>query len=216
MFFTIYKITNKINNKVYIGKHQTKDLDDGYFGSGKILLAAINKYGIENFSKEILHVFNTEEEMNAKEKELVTEEFCSWSNTYNLCVGGKGGFSYINKNGLQNTPKKNKAAKENFKKCIVAFKTKLANLEFKSFHSRRVSEGLKQKYNEGKLIPPFLGKNHTEKTKEKMRISSVGKQTGSKNSQFGSIWITDGNQNRKINKNQEIPLGFKRGRFISL
>lgn len=93
MFYTIYKITNTINGKYYIGKHQTKDLDDGYMGSGKILRYAIRKHGIENFKKEILHVFDTEQEMNDKEKELVviSEE------TYNLCDGGHGGFGYINK-----------------------------------------------------------------------------------------------------------------------
>jgi hypothetical protein len=54
MFYTIYKITNKINNKIYIGKHQTKDLNDGYMGSGKLINAAIKKYGIENI-KDIIN-----------------------------------------------------------------------------------------------------------------------------------------------------------------
>lgn len=96
MYYTIYRTTNQINGKCYIGKHQTKDLNDGYMGSGKLIKRAIAKYGIENFSKEILHVFNTEKEMNAKEAEIVTEDFCK--NSYNLCKGGQGGFSYINHN----------------------------------------------------------------------------------------------------------------------
>ena len=47
--YMIYKITNTINSKIYIGKHKCDDLDDGYFGSGKRLWIAINKYGLENF-----------------------------------------------------------------------------------------------------------------------------------------------------------------------
>lgn len=95
MFYTIYKITNLVNGKVYVGKHQTRVLDDGYMGSGKLIRRAVAKYGIDSFKKEILHIFDNELEMNAKEAELVTEEFCKESN-YNLCPGGHGGFGYIN------------------------------------------------------------------------------------------------------------------------
>ena len=96
MKYTIYKVTNTLNGKIYIGKHQTKDLNDGYMGSGKYLKRAIQKHGIENFIKEILYIFNTEAEMNAREAELVSEEFCLREDTYNICVGGHGGFSYVN------------------------------------------------------------------------------------------------------------------------
>lgn len=100
MHYTIYKITNLINNKIYIGKHQTEDLNDGYMGSGKRLALAIDKYGIENFQKEILFQFDNEADMNAKEAELVTEEFVKEETNYNLCPGGRGGWGYINSTGL--------------------------------------------------------------------------------------------------------------------
>lgn len=92
-FYTIYKITNLVNGKFYVGKHQTKNLDDNYFGSGKYLEKAIIKYGRENFKKDIIFVFDNEEEMNLKEKEIVTESFISSPSNYNAKVGGEGGFS---------------------------------------------------------------------------------------------------------------------------
>lgn len=80
-----------VNGKQYIGKHATVDPNDEYLGSGFQLLRAIAKYGRENFVKEVLFAFDTAEEMNSKEAELVTEDVVASSAFYNMCLGGHGG-----------------------------------------------------------------------------------------------------------------------------
>ena len=68
-YYLIYQITNLVNNKIYIGKHMTDDLNDGYMGSGSLIKRAENKYGSDKFEKEILFECSSEEEMNKKEAE---------------------------------------------------------------------------------------------------------------------------------------------------
>ena len=89
-YHLIYMIVNKINNKIYIGKHTTKNPYDDYMGSGKAINAAIKKYGLENFEKTILYCFDSEEAAYQKEAEIVTEDFLNQENTYNLITGGIG------------------------------------------------------------------------------------------------------------------------------
>ncbi len=64
MYYLIYRTTNNINQKIYVGKHQTLDLNDTYLGSGTLLIEAVKRYGIENFSKDILHIFDNEDKIN--------------------------------------------------------------------------------------------------------------------------------------------------------
>lgn len=90
--YLIYQITNNVNGKIYIGKHETFNVDDDYFGSGKYLKRAIKKYGLENFTKTILIDLNNAEEMNLLETLVVNIEFLKRNDIYNLKPGGIGGF----------------------------------------------------------------------------------------------------------------------------
>jgi group I intron endonuclease len=106
MKYIIYKITNTKNGKIYIGKHQTLNVNDSYYGSGVALERAIKKYGKRWFTKEVLYIFDNELEMNEKEKELVNEEFISTNQTYNLGVGGEGGSHFKGKKHTEETKKR--------------------------------------------------------------------------------------------------------------
>lgn len=69
MFGYIYKTTNLVNGKQYIGKHKaTKFEPDKYIGSGTLLLRAIKKYGKHNFSCELLECCDTLEQLNDRER----------------------------------------------------------------------------------------------------------------------------------------------------
>lgn len=98
----VYKTTNLINNKIYIGVHRTvKGVTDKYIGKGitgkikkgKGFGAAVAKYGYENFKRETLFTYpDTEAGKKAafdKEAEIVTWDFIRDPNNYNIKVGGQ-------------------------------------------------------------------------------------------------------------------------------
>ena len=89
-YHIIYKTTNLINNKIYIGLHSTDNLEDGYLGSGLALKDAVKKYGRDKFLREVLFVFNSRSEARKMEAQIVDDEFISRKDTYNLTVGGMG------------------------------------------------------------------------------------------------------------------------------
>ena len=96
MVYFVYQTTNIINNNIYVGVHSTSNIDDGYLGSGNRLNYAIKKYGKENFTREILKTFDCLEEAYIFEAFLVDEEFVKRKDTYNIKLGGLGGFYHIN------------------------------------------------------------------------------------------------------------------------
>lgn len=83
-----YKITNNINGHFYYGVHNTNNLDDGYMGSGTRLHYAYKKYGVENFTKEILKFFDTSKEAFEYEAEIVNENLSRKEECYNILPGG--------------------------------------------------------------------------------------------------------------------------------
>jgi len=96
-FNFVYKITNIVNNKIYIGKHSTDNIKDGYMGSGLCLGRAIKKYGIDKFKREILYEFDTKKEAYLMEAKIVNKEFIKRKDTYNIKLGGEGGWDHTRK-----------------------------------------------------------------------------------------------------------------------
>jgi len=191
MHYTIYKITNKINGNFYIGKHKTKNLDDGYMGSGKLIKAAIKKYGKENFTKEILEFFDTEEEMNEAEKRYVV----LGEGSYNICPGGQGGWGYINNSGLNWTPEKNKRI-SGFKNFTLEQRRYYAVVNKSHLYIEKYRENVKL----GLANPPKRHRPMSEEHRNKIGKANSIKQKGSLNSQFGIRfkWMNKNNINKKV------------------
>lgn len=89
-YLYIYKITNLINGKLYVGRHTCKSLENSYMGSGILIKKSIRKYGEENFSKEILCLCEDEYELNQMEIFWIKELNTMVPIGYNLTIGGEG------------------------------------------------------------------------------------------------------------------------------
>lgn len=197
-----YKTICVITNRYYYGMHSTDNLDDGYIGSGKQLWYSIHKYGKENHVCEKLEFFDTREKLKQREIEFVNEDLLKDPMCMNLSVGGEG--------GLHN--------EEHYKKwqlagAIAGGKVTVKNLHFRQVHDaeyrKRWLQSLKDANNVG-----FTGKKHKEETKEKMSKTHKNNnhQVGEKNSQYGTCWITNDKENKKIKKGDMIPNGWRLGR----
>lgn len=86
--YLVYQITNLINQKIYIGIHSTKNINDGYMGSGSNIKRAIKEFGANNFKKEILFDFDNPEDMIQQERLLVDRKFIARKDVYNISIGG--------------------------------------------------------------------------------------------------------------------------------
>lgn len=92
MYGYIYKITNNITGLAYIGKHKYNKpvLDESYITSGVLINKSINKHGIENFTRELIDVADSPEELNEKEIYYILKFNTKYPNGYNLTKGGDG------------------------------------------------------------------------------------------------------------------------------
>ncbi len=208
MFYTIYKITNQIDGKIYIGSHKTKNLNDGYMGSGKYLKYAQEKYGIENFTKEILYVYGDPESMFAKEAELVSEDFLATENTYNLKVGGFGGWDHVNMQLDSSTRRvRGKRGGDAWAHRLASDPTQMA------IHSEKTRNMFLKLHSENRLKSSgFKNKKHTEDARKKIGAKNKINMSGVNHHSYGKFWITDGIQNKTIGTNETIPAGFRKGK----
>jgi hypothetical protein len=204
----IYKTTCNVTGRWYVGMHSTSNIEDGYMGSGTMLRHSIRKYGVENHTKEILEYLPNREKLILREKEIVNKELIGDGKCMNLKEGGSGGFSN----------------KEHMLKCSNAGNLRLKELRktdllFVETQRKKQSENqiLRLKTNPEKyknFKSDWNGKKHKESSKKLIGKKNSIKQKGKNNSQYGTCWITNDVENKKISKDDKIPNGWRLGRKI--
>jgi hypothetical protein len=198
----IYKTTCKINNKFYVGRHSTDDLNDGYIGSGKYLKRVIRKYGKENFDVEILEFVETRKDLVNREIEMVNEDLVKDPMCMNLMQGGEGGWHPNVGFCLPGVARKGRLTTNK-----ILHERLQTDLIYRERVLLAISNGLKKTIEENGHN--WIGKKHTEASKEKMSITA-SQRIGQKNSQFGTCWITQDSINKKIKK-EDLSLYLQQG-----
>ncbi len=188
-----YQITNKINGHIYVGVRQSKVIptdDTSYMGSGNAIKAAILKYGIQNFEKTIISLYESREEALVAEAAIVILEFVQRKDTYNLKLGGKGG-------SLKGRPVSDKTRQK-----ISKANTGKYMPPFSEEHKRKMSESMKGRSTHNK------GKSPSEETKRKMsesgkRRNPMSEETRQKLSKVGKGRPHSEEHKRKISESKQ-------------
>jgi hypothetical protein len=182
--------------------HSTFDLNDGYLGSGDRLRRSIRKHGKENFKLEILEFFEDRDSLAKRGKELVNEELIKDEMCMNLKPGGTGGF-----NNIEHQLKCSQAAG-------IKHRDRMKNdSEYRERLTKMTSESNKRRHERGEgFIYSWLGKKHNSESIQKMKDSAIDRGKGNTNSQFGTRWITNGIESKKIKASDSLPEGWEFGR----
>lgn len=224
----IYKITNLINSKIYIGKDYHNNPE--YLGSGVVIRRAIKKYGKNNFKKETLETCTKE---NVDEKERYWIKLFDATNReigYNRSPGGivtvygkdhpmyGAHLAEIAKKRLsvalygENHPNYGKHLSEKTRMLISKANTgkhqseetkkklSLLNLGEKNpKFGKPLSEETKRKMSESSPRL-MLGRHHSEETKRKMSAAQKGKHCGEQNPMFGKCWTKE----KRLEKSEAV------------
>ena len=211
----IYLITNRVNGKRYVGqtvntlKHRW-NLHVGHSRNPKrsgVLCSAIRKYGPENFEMKVLAKCDSMEEMNHRETYYINKIFKTLSpNGYNLDSGGKNKIMHPDTKIKLSAAKKGKKigpfSEEHKRRISEANKGKNLGGTLSEETCRKISEahkgeksfmfGKKQTEKNKKAVSKanknnkyWVGKKHSEESKNKISESRMGKFLGSANPFFG-------------------------------
>lgn len=206
----LYRTTNTINGRIYVGVHKLANTSKSrsYLGSGLALRPAIEKYGKQNFVRSTLAEFSCAKDAYAAEAEMVTEAFIERSDTYNIKLGGLGCRGLI---PSEETRAKMRAASIGNKYSLGNKLSEDTKAKISAFQTGRVrSAETRAKMSasgKGKIISDkqkaqmsaaskgnkhWLGKNHSEETKAKLRDYIDEKRKASMRENCGIAIVING------------------------
>ena len=176
----IYRYTNKINGKVYIGM-TTRDVEIRHnehvsdINDGTYFHRALKKYGIEGFVLEVIDTANDVDELKDKEKYWIGfyYSFAQKSKGYNLTLGGDGALGAVCSDETRLMLSESKRGKKNH----MFGRTCEKSPRFHTLHSEETRIKMSIARNKRAKL--------SEETKRKISSSLKGKYTGEQNSMFG-------------------------------
>lgn len=189
MYGYIYKITNVLNSKVYVGKHKypKAEIDPKYWASGVLINRALKLHGEANFTRKLLATADSKEELNLLESYWISNLDCRAPRGYNLTDGGDGAPNldeetrYRMGRGHRGIPR---------------------------------SEELKQRTSQ-----TLKGRPHSEEWVAKIAASLAGRKPakstveGNKKRKRNSRWINNGIEEHMLQFGSSIPEGYMEGRL---
>ena len=179
--YSVYRITNILNGKIYIGKTKqnppvrrwAEHTSDSRKENPKMYIhRAMKKYGIENFLFEVIAQYKTHDDLCQGEVAIISQyNSNSREYGYNLTNGGEG-------------PEWTDERKSQFSEKMKGE----GNLFFGKKHTEETKQLLSEIRKEEYSNPenhPWYGRKHTEETKLKISESKIGVFVGDKNAFYG-------------------------------
>lgn len=200
----IYRCTNRINGKLYVGKtirtlavrRKQHEMDSFNNTTGSIFLRALNKYGVENFDWEVICEVDGIDELNSLERSYIFKLGTLIPNGYNITKGGDGGDTSLNHPKKQQIIEKRKKSLREFvdsltekerKQKYTAKSSPLKNKTWEEFFGEEKAAEMKKNLSEKrtgyrhtpeaieKISQTGQGRIVSEETKEKIRKTETGK-----------------------------------------
>ena len=170
-YYTVYQITNILNDKIYIGFHSTNNLNDSYMGSGKAMQAAYKKYGKDKFAKKYIAIFDNKEDAELLESQIVNLDFINRKDTYNMSIGGNVCILYGESNGF--------FGKKHSKETLLKIRESLKDYKHTEETKEKISKTSLKMWSERDdlkeaLSLRLLGSSHSEETKKKISDAHKG------------------------------------------